>query len=60
MKDKNMNFIKGMGAGVITGAAIATATKMMISSNKNSFSKSAGKTMKAVGNIAESIHTMLK
>lgn len=59
MKDKNMNFIKGMGAGVVTGVMASAAVKMIMT-DKSSFTKKAGKTMKAVGNIAESINCILK
>ena len=60
MTNKNSDFIKGMGAGVLTGILAATAGKVMLSGNHKSFTKTAGKTMRAVGNIAESINYMLK
>ncbi len=60
MNNKNANFIKGMGAGMLAGVAVVTVGKVMLSGNKKSITKTAGKTMRAVGNIAESINYMLK
>lgn len=58
--NKNSDFIKGMGAGVLTGVLAATAIKAGLSGSHKSITKTAGKTMRAVGNIAESINYMLK
>jgi len=60
MSNKNMMFVKGMGAGVVTGMMMAAVGGAVMSRNKKGLSTKAGKTMKAVGNIAESITTMLK
>lgn len=60
MSSKNADFIKGMGAGVLTGVLAATAIKVGMSGSNKSITKAAGKTMRAVGNIAESINYMLK
>ena len=42
MKDKNMNFIKGMGAGVVTGVMASAAVKMIMT-DKSSFTKKGGR-----------------
>ena len=60
MKNNNMKFLKGMGAGMLAGMAVMSVGTMMFKTNKKSISKTAGKTMKAVGNIAENISYMLK
>ena len=60
MNNKNTAFIKGVGAGMLAGVAVVTAGKVILSGNKKSITKTAGKTMRAVGNIAESINYMLK
>lgn len=58
--NKNSDFIKGMGAGLVTGIAAASVIKASFSGNKKSIAKTCGKTMRAVGNIAESLNYMLK
>lgn len=60
MNNKNSDFVKGVGAGIITGIVATTVGKVMLSGNRKSITKTAGKTMRAVGNIAESINYMLK
>ena len=60
MSNKNADFVKGVGAGVITGVLAATIGKAMLKNDSKSITKTAGKTMRAVGNIAESINYMLK
>ncbi len=60
MKNNSMNFLKGMGAGMLAGMAAMSVGTALWTSNKKSISKTAGKTMRAVGNIAESITYMLK
>ena len=47
------NFVKGMAAGLVVGAA-ATATLMPKSCKKRAMKSSAGKAIKAVGSYAES------
>ncbi len=53
MNNKNSAFIKGVGAGVVTGAIIAVAAKSVMNSNKKGISKTVGKAAKAMGNIAD-------
>ena len=60
MKARNMSFLKGMGAGMLAGMAAMSVGTAMLGNHKKSISKTAGKTMKAVGNIAESITYLLK
>ena len=60
MKNKSMSFLKGMGAGMLAGMTAVSVGALMLKADKKSISKTAGKTMKAVGNIAENISYMLK
>ncbi len=60
MHNKNADFLKGMGAGLITGMLAVSVGKAVFTQNPKSITKTAGKTMRAVGNIAESINYMLK
>ncbi len=55
-----MSFLKGMGAGMLAGMTVMSVGTVMLKADKKSISKTAGKTMKAVGNIAENISYMLK
>lgn len=58
--NKNSDFIKGMGAGLISGMLAATVIKSSFKGDKKSIAKTCGKTMRAVGNIAESLNYMLR
>ncbi len=53
MNNKNSAFIKGIGAGVVTGVVIAAAAKSVMNSNKKGMSKTVSKAAKAMGNIAD-------
>ncbi len=53
------NFLKGMAAGMIAGAAAVTAGKMMLDNNRN-MSKGSGKALRAVSDFMDGIHTMFK
>lgn len=56
------SFLKGMGAGVVAGAAMLTAGKMMLSSKstKRTLSKGTSKAFKAVGDFVEGVGTLMK
>lgn len=60
MKQRSMSFLKGMGAGMLAGMTVMSVGTVMLKADKKSISKTAGKTIKAVGNIAENISYMLK
>ena len=58
--NKGINgFIKGMGAGIATAAAIGAVGTMAFKKNK-SFKKKAGKAMKAVGDFVNNVQYMMK
>ncbi len=54
--------MKGMGTGMIAGAAVFTAGKIMLSNKttKHAITKGTGKAFKAVGDFVEGIQTMMK
>ena len=56
---KGMAFVKGMGAGMIAGAAAVVVSKMMIQ-DKHNVSKGSAKVVKAVGEIVDGVQTMFK
>ena len=60
MFGKNADFIKGIGAGLVAGVLGTCVGKVMLTGNKKSLTRTAGKTMRAVGNIADSINDMLR
>ncbi len=58
-KHTTMSFVKGMGAGMVAGAAAVIAGKMMIQ-DKHNISKGSTKVVKAVGDIVEGVQTIFK
>lgn len=52
-----MTFIKGIGAGMIAGAAAVTVGKMILKDNKN-IEKGGAKLLKAAGDMVDGIQTM--
>ena len=56
------SFLKGMGAGVIAGAAMLTAGKMMMNSKstKHALTKGTSKAFRAVGDFVEGVQTLMK
>lgn len=56
------SFLKGMGAGVIAGAAMLTAGKMMMDSKntKRALTKGTSKAFRAVGDFVEGVQTLMK
>ena len=56
---KGMSFVKGMGAGMVAGAAAVVVSKMILQ-EKHNVSKGSAKVMKAAGEIVEGIQTMFK
>jgi hypothetical protein len=56
------SFLKGMGAGVIAGAAMLTAGKMIMSnkSTKHALTKGTSKAFRAVGDFVEGVQTLMK
>ena len=61
--NKNTNsFLKGVGAGMVAGAAVITAGKMIMSNKnaKRSLSKGTSKAFRAVGDFVEGVQTLMK
>ena len=56
------SFLKGMGAGVIAGAAMLTAGKMIMSNKttKHAHTKGTSKAFRAVGDFVEGVQTLMK
>ncbi len=52
-------YMKGIGTGLIAGAAMVTAGSMMVKNNK-SVKKNAGKAIHAVGDFIENVQSMMK
>jgi len=57
MKSNSMTFIKGLGAGMIAGAAAFAVGAVMIKNNKN-IGKGSAKVVKAVGELVDGVQTM--
>lgn len=57
MQNTSMSFIKGIGAGMIAGAAAVTVGKIMLKDRKN-ISKGSTKVIKAVGDFVDGVHTI--
>jgi len=54
-----MNFVKGMGAGMVAGAMVTFVAKSMIG-NKNKVGKGSAKVVRAAGDLFDGIQTMFK
>lgn len=57
MANNTMSFIKGLGAGMVAGAAALAVGKVMLQDNKN-ISKGSTKLVKAVGEFVDGVQTM--
>lgn len=62
MKNTANSFIKGMGAGIIAGAAVYTAGKMVMNNKKTkrTLTKGTSKALHAVGDFVEGVQTLMK
>lgn len=58
-KGTMMSFMKGMGAGMLAGAAAVVAGKMIVQ-DKHNVSKGSAKVVKAVGEIVDGVQTIFK
>ena len=59
MQNSSMSFMKGLGSGMIAGAAALAVGKVMIQDHKN-ISKGSTKLVKAVGDFVDGVHTMFR
>lgn len=57
MQNSSMSFIKGLGAGMIAGAAALAVGTVMMKDHKN-ISKGSTKLVKAVGEFVDGVQTM--
>ncbi len=55
--NSSMSFIKGIGTGMIAGAAAVVVGKIMLKDQKN-LSKGSAKLVKAVGEFVDGVQTM--
>ena len=58
-KGNGMSFIKGVGTGMLAGAAAVVAGKMIMQ-DKHNVSKGSAKVVKAVGEIVDGVQTIFK
>lgn len=59
MQGSSSNFIKGMGAGMVAGAAAVVVGKMIMQ-DKHNITKGSTKLIKAMGEIVDGVQTMFK
>ncbi len=57
MQNSSMSFMKGLGAGMVAGAAAVVVGKVMLQDHKN-ISKGSAKLVKAVGEFVDGVQTM--
>ena len=57
MQNGSMTFMKGLGAGMIAGAATLAVGKVMLQDHKN-IAKGSTKLVKAVGEFVDGVQTM--
>ncbi len=57
MQNSSMSFIKGLGAGMVAGAAALAVGTVMVKDKKN-VSKGSTKLVKAVGDFVDGVQTM--
>ncbi|MBQ8741428.1 MAG: hypothetical protein IJY79_07780 [Clostridia bacterium] len=58
-KGTMMSFMKGVGTGMIAGAAAVVAGKMIMQ-DKHNVSRGSAKVVKAVGEIVDGVQTIFK
>lgn len=59
MQNNSMSFIKGMGTGMVAGAAAVVVGKMIMQ-DKHNITKGSTKLIKAMGEIVDGVQTMFK
>lgn len=59
MQSGSKNFIKGMGTGMVAGAAAVVVGKMIVK-DKHNITKGSTKLIKAMGDIVDGVQTMFK
>ncbi len=59
MQKGTMNFVKGMGAGMVAGAAVAIVGKTVLT-DTHKITKGSAKIARAAGDFIDGIQTMFK
>ena len=59
MQNNASNFVKGMGAGMVAGAAAVVIGKMMLKDHKK-VEKGGAKLIKAAGDFVDGVQTMFR
>lgn len=59
MQNSSSSFIKGMGTGMVAGAAAVVVGKMIMQ-DKHNITKGSTKLIKAMGDIVDGVQTMFK
>ena len=59
MQSGSSSFIKGMGTGMVAGAAAVVVGKMLMQ-DKHNITKGSTKLIKAMGDIVDGVQTMFK
>lgn len=59
MQNNASNFVKGMGAGMVAGAAAVVIGKMMLKDHKK-VEKGGAKLIKAAGEFVDGVQTMFR
>ncbi|MBR5923625.1 MAG: hypothetical protein IKZ59_07520 [Clostridia bacterium] len=59
MQNSSASFLKGMGTGMVAGAAAIVVGKTLIQ-DKHNISKGSAKLIKAMGQIVDGVQTMFK
>lgn len=59
MQSNSMSFVKGLGAGMLAGAAALTVGKVVLKDHK-SISKGSAKLVRAVGDFVDGVQTMIR
>lgn len=53
-----MNVVKGVGLGMLAGAAVVMVGERMVQTNKKQLKKNAGKAVKAMGDVLDGVQYM--
>ncbi len=59
MQNNSSNFVKGIGAGMVAGAAAVVIGKMMLKDHKKA-EKGGAKLIKAAGEFVDGVQTMFR
>ena len=60
MQTKTSSLLKGIGVGMIAGAAVTVTAKTLFAEEKHNITKGSAKLVKAVGEMVDGIQTMFR